>query len=359
MKSDFKYSGGSAAKKTFVEVVNWLVKSISTIQVDLGAARGGTNIVTTKADANGVVIDFTRVELGTTLPDGDVGQIIYNDGADWVVLDKPGSVQVLQNTSLGVLSWVDASEATIPTGTVGELLYNNGSAWVTLPKPSADKILQNDASGSLTWIDNDVGDVTMKSANPFQEDKLVFGSSVSKELWGSTIGLNVNGASIGVYTDLWIATEARVAAIALDLNTEIPLDNIVGSGVIGEVAVYDGTYSIGSSTMTSLLDQVFGTHTPSVFHGSNASGIFTGSLTDIAPNAVEVSGGVDRSIIYHNGSSWAVLSPPSVDSTLMNDGGTSGLRWESGASLPSGGSQYQVLQRDGSGDAVWDYVRAH
>lgn len=30
-----------------------------------------------------------------------------------------------------------------------------------------------------------------------------------------------------------------------------------------------------------------------------------------------------------------------------------------GAALPAGGTQYQVLQRDGSGNAVWDYVRAH
>lgn len=31
----------------------------------------------------------------------------------------------------------------------------------------------------------------------------------------------------------------------------------------------------------------------------------------------------------------------------------------SGSCLPDGGDQYMVLQRDGSGDAVWDYVRAH
>ena len=30
---------------------------------------------------------------------------------------------------------------------------------------------------------------------------------------------------------------------------------------------------------------------------------------------------------------------------------------EDGSGLPSGGSQYQVLQRDGDGDAVWDWVR--
>ena len=28
-----------------------------------------------------------------------------------------------------------------------------------------------------------------------------------------------------------------------------------------------------------------------------------------------------------------------------------------GAVLPSGGSQYQVLQRDGSGAAVWDWLK--
>lgn len=30
-----------------------------------------------------------------------------------------------------------------------------------------------------------------------------------------------------------------------------------------------------------------------------------------------------------------------------------------GGGLPPGGTQYQVIQRDGSGNAVWDYVRAH
>lgn len=31
---------------------------------------------------------------------------------------------------------------------------------------------------------------------------------------------------------------------------------------------------------------------------------------------------------------------------------------ESGAALPPGGEQYQVLQRDSGGNAVWDWVRA-
>lgn len=30
-----------------------------------------------------------------------------------------------------------------------------------------------------------------------------------------------------------------------------------------------------------------------------------------------------------------------------------------GDGLPDGGTQYQVLQRDSSGNAVWDWVRAH
>ena len=29
------------------------------------------------------------------------------------------------------------------------------------------------------------------------------------------------------------------------------------------------------------------------------------------------------------------------------------------AGLPEGGTQYQVLQRDAEGNAIWDYVRAH
>ena len=31
----------------------------------------------------------------------------------------------------------------------------------------------------------------------------------------------------------------------------------------------------------------------------------------------------------------------------------------SGSELPPGGDQYQVLQRDSDGNAVWDWVRAH
>lgn len=48
--------------------------------------------------------------------------------------------------------------------------------------------------------------------------------------------------------------------------------------------------------------------------------------------------------------------------TLATDGST---LWvfqgpgEAGDPLPGGGIQYQVLQRDGAGNAIWEYVRAH
>lgn len=41
--------------------------------------------------------------------------------------------------------------------------------------------------------------------------------------------------------------------------------------------------------------------------------------------------------------------------TIVFGDGTAGA----GAGLPEGGEQYQVLQRDSAGEAVWDFVRAH
>lgn len=50
-----------------------------------------------------------------------------------------------------------------------------------------------------------------------------------------------------------------------------------------------------------------------------------------------------------NGTYWTI-QVDLTDTEIDSGGG--------GGGLPDGGSTYQVLQRDGSGDAVWDYVRA-
>ena len=62
------------------------------------------------------------------------------------------------------------------------------------------------------------------------------------------------------------------------------------------------------------------------------------AITDIA---LELSGGLEGGIEF-DGNSATI----SLDASAPSD------------SLPSGGQQYQVLQRDGSGNAVWDWVRA-
>ena len=53
---------------------------------------------------------------------------------------------------------------------------------------------------------------------------------------------------------------------------------------------------------------------------------------------------------------WSANDVPHL---VFGDDGRGSLpgETEDGAGLPSGGSQYQVLQRDGDGAAVWDWVR--
>ena len=53
---------------------------------------------------------------------------------------------------------------------------------------------------------------------------------------------------------------------------------------------------------------------------------------------------------------WSANDVPHL---VFGDDGRGSLpgETEDGAGLPSGGSQYQVLQRDGAGAAVWDWVR--
>ncbi|GAF74828.1 unnamed protein product [marine sediment metagenome] len=99
-ESDFRYSGTDEKKKSFVESVNWCVNALKTIKVDLGALRGGTQLVTVASDKGGITLDFTKVELGgsgggtppvTGMSEYMVLQLIDVDGVltptwDWVRL---------------------------------------------------------------------------------------------------------------------------------------------------------------------------------------------------------------------------------------------------------------------------------
>ena len=53
---------------------------------------------------------------------------------------------------------------------------------------------------------------------------------------------------------------------------------------------------------------------------------------------------------------WSANDVPHL---VYGDDGRGSLpgKTEDGAGLPSGGEQYQVLQRNADGDAVWDWVR--
>ena len=75
------------------------------------------------------------------------------------------------------------------------------------------------------------------------------------------------------------------------------------------------------------------------------------ALPGIAEGLRRLAYAVENLTVINGTVSWSARGAPII-SMEGSDGAT-----EDGAGLPSGGSQYQVLQRDGSGAAVWDWVR--
>jgi hypothetical protein len=105
---------------------------------------GGNKVLSVSSDESAL----NWIE-NSSLPAGAAGDVLYYNGAAWVVLAKPASDMFLKNTSSGGVSWAGVNA--LPTGTVGQVLYHNGSAWVVLAKPSSDMFLKNTSSGGVQW----------------------------------------------------------------------------------------------------------------------------------------------------------------------------------------------------------------
>jgi hypothetical protein len=254
----------------------------------------------------------------------------------------------------------------------------------------AGKVLAvNDDEDGLEFIDAG-GElpadlVTQKAANPFQENKLVLGSSTAKELWGTSVGINTHGTDYAGLGNLGIPTDARAAAIAdARFYSLYPWNAATAYGSAGQVAVFTGTHSIGSDTLISLLNKLFGTNTPPVFIISGPSGVGTSTLNGMVSgfsgygagkalvvnsggNGLEFTavGGLPASpqagdLVYYNGSAWVRLAKPAADKYLKNTS-AGALSWEDAGGLPAttGKSNRMVLQLDASLNPVWDWVRAH
>ena len=59
-----------------------------------------------------------------------------------------------------------------------------------------------------------------------------------------------------------------------------------------------------------------------------------------------------------NGKAWATLDVLGGEVSWDHGRPMIIVQGGGGSGLPPGGDQYQVLQRDGDGNAVWDWVRA-
>ena len=80
------------------------------------------------------------------------------------------------------------------------------------------------------------------------------------------------------------------------------------------------------------------------------------SLRGLARGLAKLDDALSGISIENGTVEWSASDVPHL---VFGDDGRGSLpgKTEDGAGLPSGGSQYQVLQRDAAGAAVWDWVR--
>jgi len=212
----------------------------------------------------------------------------------------------------------------------------------------AGKVLAvNDDEDGLEFIDAG-GElpadlVTQKAANPFQENKLVLGSSTARELWGTSIGINTHGTDYAEYGNLDVPTDARAAAIADSrFNAR---GGIVGAGDVGKIAVFFDDKGIEGRTLIQIMQAAYGIlGTYGVVLGYNSNGLgwkligtVLNEIQGIGANKVLITGsdsahqwadisslsGLPSSpqagdLVYYNGSAWVRLAKPEGDRFLKN-----------------------------------------
>ena len=93
---------------------------------------------------------------------------------------------------------------------------------------------------------------------------------------------------------------------------------------------------------------------------------FDGNSATITIDAPELEGftgtlTIATGISYNSNANSITLALSQLeveDGVIKSQSSVSPVTIQLADGLPSGGSQYQVLQRDGSGNAIWDWVRA-
>jgi hypothetical protein len=171
-------------------------------------------------------------------------------------------------------------------GVSGDVIFHDGTGWVRLAKPSFTAFLRNTSAGSVSWQ---------------------------------------------------------------PALTSLPTDLIYGGGVQDQVAIFEDAQIIGSKSIKTLLDELFGANNPPAFLFSDSTGVKAGGLQEADPDAVKKSGEPDDFAIpyFEGGNVIKGLAQPTADSVLMMDGGTLGLRWVAGGGMPAG-TVGQVLYHNGT-----------
>ena len=149
------------------------------------------------------------VNVSAAIPNGVSGDILYNDGSKWVVLNKESDGKFLKLDG-GIPDWDNVDE--LPSGVSGDVLYHNGTDWVKLSKGEDGQVLQSD-SGLPKWAGNTLYDGWNKG------DIIYWAGSV----W-QILPIGTDGQRLKVNTDIpWWA------------DPELP------SGTTGDVLYYNGT----------------------------------------------------------------------------------------------------------------------
>lgn len=286
-----------------------------------------------------------EAEFGELLENPGVLGYTTQEGYGWKMIGTMlqtitgyGNNKILATDSQGAEEWIDAPPDLPSEPAAGDVLYYNGEEWVALGKPATEQFLSNDETGVPSWADPPSGGVTEKAENPFQENKLVLGSSTAKELWGTSVGINTHGSDHGGYGNLGIPTDARAAAIA---DARINGSGAVfGSGTATQLAIFTALDTVGSVA--------FGT----AF--ANEFGVAAGGFQLFGTNVLNERGWYAITAFLANITGHG-------NNKVLKTGGTGTIEWgEETGGLPStsGKSQNMVLQLDSGLNAVWDDIKS-